>query len=165
MSSPLSFSLQKVGKPNPRPKDSELVFGRTFTDHMAIVDYSAERGWFDPRVVPYGPIALDPAAAVLHYAQEMFDGLKAFRGVDAKVRFFRIDRHCQRLHDGAEHCRKAIVAAGRIRAHAADGTDAGSGAHDVGCDRCHETIRIIPQAFIARVGPDCFRASFRILLM
>jgi branched-chain amino acid aminotransferase len=102
MSSPLSFSLQKVAKPNPRPKDTELVFGRTFTDHMAIVDYEAGRGWFDPRVVPYGPLALDPAAAVFHYAQEMFDGLKAFRGVDGKVRFFRIDRHCQRLHDGAD---------------------------------------------------------------
>ena len=102
MSSPPSFSLHRVEQPKPRPKDSELVFGRTFTDHMAIVDYEAGRGWFDPRVVPYGPLALDPAAAVLHYAQEMFDGLKAFRGVDGKVRFFRIDRHCQRLHDGAE---------------------------------------------------------------
>ena len=102
MSASPSFSLHRVEKPKPRPNDSELVFGRTFTDHMAIVDYDAERGWFDPRVVPYAPLALDPAAAVLHYAQEMFDGLKAFRGVDGKVRFFRIDRHCQRLHDGAE---------------------------------------------------------------
>ena len=51
--------------------------------------------------MPYGPLALDSAAAVLHYAQEMFDGLKAFRGVDGKVRIFRLDRHCKRLHDGA----------------------------------------------------------------
>ena len=102
MSSPPSFSFDKVDKPKPRPKDTELVFGRTFTDHMAIVDYDAERGWFDPRVVPYGPLSLDPAAAVLHYAQEMFDGLKAFRGVDGKVRLFRLDRHCKRMHDGAE---------------------------------------------------------------
>ena len=101
MSASPSFSLHKVDKPKPRPQDSELVFGRTFTDHMAIVDYDAERGWVDPRVVPYAPLALDPAAAVFHYAQEMFDGLKAFRGVDGQVRFFRIDRHCQRLHDGA----------------------------------------------------------------
>src|SRR5579863_3267231 len=69
MSSSPSFELRRVDKPKPRPKDSELVFGRTFTDHMAIVDYDAERGWFDPRVVPYGPLALDPAAAVFHYAQ------------------------------------------------------------------------------------------------
>src|SRR6266576_984550 len=100
---PLSpFAVELARERKPRPKDAELVFGRTFTDHMAIVDYEADRGWFDPRVVPYGPLALDPAAAVLHYAQEMFDGLKAFRGVDRKVRFFRIDRHCRRLHDGAE---------------------------------------------------------------
>ena len=101
MSTP-PFTIRKVDKPNPRPKDSELVFGRTFTDHMAIVDYDADRGWYDPRIVPYAPLSLDPAAAVFHYAQEMFDGLKAFRGADGKVRFFRIDRHCKRLHDGAE---------------------------------------------------------------
>jgi branched-chain amino acid aminotransferase len=68
---------------------------------MALVDYDEGRGWFDPRVVPYGPLSLDPAAAVLHYAQSMFDGLKAYRGVDEKIRFFRLDRHCRRLHDGA----------------------------------------------------------------
>jgi branched-chain amino acid aminotransferase len=102
MSASPSFELRRVEKPKPRPKDSELVFGHTFTDHLAIVDYDAERGWFDPRVVPYGPLSLDPAAAVLHYAQEMFDGLKAFRGADGKVRLFRVDRHCQRLHDGAD---------------------------------------------------------------
>jgi branched-chain amino acid aminotransferase len=86
----------------PRPKDTELVFGRTFTDHMAMIDYEATRGWHDPRVVPYGPLALDPASAVLHYGQAMFEGLKAFRGADGKVRLFRVDRHCRRMHDGAD---------------------------------------------------------------
>jgi branched-chain amino acid aminotransferase len=101
MSSP-PFSLKVSTARKPRPKDSELGFGKVFTDHMALVDYESERGWFDPRVVPYGPLSLDPAAAVLHYAQEMFDGLKAFRGADGRVRFFRLDRHCRRLHDGAD---------------------------------------------------------------
>jgi branched-chain amino acid aminotransferase len=54
-------------------------FGTAFTDHMVEIDFDADRGWHDPRVVPYGPIALDPAAAVLHYAQEIFEGLKAYR--------------------------------------------------------------------------------------
>lgn len=99
--SPPPFALHLAAKRSQRPPDGELVFGRSFTDHMAIVDYDAERGWFDPRIVPYGPLALDPAAAVLHYAQTMFDGMKAFRGDDGKIRFFRIDRHCRRLHDGA----------------------------------------------------------------
>ena len=100
MSSP-PFALQLATKLGRRPPDGELVFGRVFTDHMALCDYDDERGWYDPRVVPYGPLSLDPAAAVLHYAQSMFDGLKAYRGVDGKIRFFRLDRHCRRLHDGA----------------------------------------------------------------
>jgi branched-chain amino acid aminotransferase len=109
MPSTPSFKVQLAATRKPRPKDSDLVFGRTFTDHMAIVDWESERGWFDPRVVPYGPFSLDPAAAVFHYAQEMFDGLKAFRGADGKVRFFRLDRHCKRMHDGGERlCIPAI---------------------------------------------------------
>lgn len=99
---PTTFAVKPAAERKARPKDSELVFGRTFTDHMAIVDYDAARGgWVDPRVVPYGPLALDPAAAVLHYSQALFDGLKAFRGADGRVRVFRLDRHCRRMHDGA----------------------------------------------------------------
>jgi branched-chain amino acid aminotransferase len=109
MSPSPSFNLQLAATRKPRPKDSELVFGRTFTDHMAVADWESERGWFDPRIVPYGPFSLDPAAAVFHYAQEMFDGLKAFRGADGKIRFFRLDRHCKRMHDGGERlCIPAI---------------------------------------------------------
>jgi branched-chain amino acid aminotransferase len=108
----------------PRPKDTDLAFGRTFTDHMALIDYDADRGWYDPRVVPYGPLALDPAAAVLHYGQAMFEGLKAFRGADGKVGLFRVDRHCRRMADGAgrlcmpsvdiELMREAILALVRV---------------------------------------------------
>jgi branched-chain amino acid aminotransferase len=105
MSSPSpspTFAVNLASARKPRPKDAELVFGRTFTDHMAIIDYDADRGgWFDPRVVPYGPLTLDPAAAVLHYGQELFDGLKAFRGADGKVRVFRLDRHAKRMGGGA----------------------------------------------------------------
>jgi branched-chain amino acid aminotransferase len=103
------FAVTTTTARRSRPKDSELVFGRTFTDHMAIVDYEADRGWFDARVVPYGPLTLDPAAAVLHYGQELFDGLKAFRGADGKVRLFRAERHAKRMHDGgARLCMPAI---------------------------------------------------------
>ena len=108
MSSP-PFALHLATARKPHPKDGELAFGRVFTDHMALVDYEAGRGWTNPRVVPYAPLALDPAAAVLHYAQSMFDGLKAFRGADGRIRFFRLDRHCRRLHDGADRlCIPAI---------------------------------------------------------
>lgn len=93
----------------PRPKDTELVFGRVFTDHMALIDYEDGRGWLDPRIVPYGPLSLDPAAAVLHYGQELFDGMKAFRGADNRIRLFRADRHCRRMSEGAARlCMPAI---------------------------------------------------------
>jgi branched-chain amino acid aminotransferase len=106
---PPPFTHQLASVRKPRPKDSELAFGRVFTDHMALVDYDAQRAWHNGRIVPYGPLSMDPAAAVFHYAQEMFDGLKAFRGSDGQIRFFRLDRHCRRMHDGAERlCIPAI---------------------------------------------------------
>ena len=68
---------------------------------MFLADFQEEKGWYDPRVEPYGPIPLDPAAAVLHYAQAVFDGLKAFRGVDGKVRLFRPQKHIERMNNSA----------------------------------------------------------------
>jgi branched-chain amino acid aminotransferase len=85
----------------PKPRDSELGFGQVFTDHMFLADFQDEKGWYDPRIEPYGPIPLDPAAAVLHYAQAIFDGLKAFRGVDGKVRLFRPQKHVERLNNSS----------------------------------------------------------------
>jgi branched-chain amino acid aminotransferase len=85
-----------------RPKDRDLGFGQVFTDHMFLADFQEEKGWYDPRVEPYGPIPLDPAAAVLHYAQGIFDGLKAFRGQDGKVRLFRPQKHIERMNNSAK---------------------------------------------------------------
>jgi branched-chain amino acid aminotransferase len=85
----------------PKPRDQELGFGQIFTDHMFVADFQEEKGWYDPRVEPYGPLALDPAAAVLHYAQGIFDGLKAFRGADGKVRLFRLQKHVERMNASA----------------------------------------------------------------
>ena len=65
------------------------------------MDWAAGQGWHDPRIAPYGPIALDPAAAALHYGQEMFEGLKAFRGSDGVLRLFRLDTHVARMGRGA----------------------------------------------------------------
>jgi branched-chain amino acid aminotransferase len=92
-----------------RPKDADLVFGRVFTDHMAVADWDEAKGFSDPRVVPYGNFSMDPASAVFHYGQEIFDGLKAFRTADGRVRLFRADRHCRRLSEGAARlCMPAI---------------------------------------------------------
>jgi branched-chain amino acid aminotransferase len=76
-------------------------FGRYHTDHMVSIDYTAGRGWHDARVVPYGPIELDPSAIVLHYAQEVFEGLKAYRWKDGTVVSFRPDANAARLRSSA----------------------------------------------------------------
>ncbi|BBY53263.1 branched-chain amino acid aminotransferase [Mycobacterium koreense] len=72
-------------------------FGRYHTDHMVSISYSADRGWHDARVLPYGPIELDPSAIVLHYAQEVFEGLKAYRWADGSVVSFRPEANAARL--------------------------------------------------------------------
>lgn len=88
--------------PRQKPADASLSFGKVLTDHMFMMNYTAGKGWHDPRVVPYGPISLDPATQVLHYGQAIFDGLKAFRGEDGQIRLFRAQRHAERLNKSAK---------------------------------------------------------------
>ena len=71
-------------------------FGRHFTDHMVDICWSARGSWHRPRVQPYGPIALDPAAAVLHYGQEIFEGMKAYRHEDGSIWTFRPEANAAR---------------------------------------------------------------------
>ncbi len=97
----LNIRVQKTSNPKAKPAAGKLGFGQYFSDHMFVVDYLPEQGWVDPRIVPYGPLSLDPAASVLHYGQAMFEGMKAFCGVDQKMRLFRPDFHCGRLARGA----------------------------------------------------------------
>ncbi len=93
-----SFPVKHTTAPKARPADDTLRFGEVFTDHMFMMEYHDGRGWHDPRIVPYAPLSLDPACCVLHYAQAVFDGLKAFRGTDGAVRIFRGDKHAARLN-------------------------------------------------------------------
>ena len=85
-----------------KPDSSTLVFGQSMTDHMFLVDYDAGRGWHDPRIVPYGPLQIDPAAKVLHYAEEIFEGLKAYRTADGTLQLFRPDCNIERMNNSAE---------------------------------------------------------------
>src|SRR5437899_7527747 len=93
-----AIRITKTANKKQRPKDKDLAFGTVFTDHMFVVDFQEEKGWYDPRVEPYAPLSLDPATAVLHYGQSLFEGLKAFRGTDGKIRLFRPQKHVERLN-------------------------------------------------------------------
>ncbi len=80
--------------------DGPLPFGQLRTDHMFLMDYEEGR-WVDPRIVPYGPLSLPPGAVVLHYAQEIFEGAKAFLHDDGEIHAFRIDKNAARLNRSA----------------------------------------------------------------
>jgi branched-chain amino acid aminotransferase len=96
MSEPIRITRTTTKKE--RPKDKDLAFGTVFTDHMFVANFEEEKGWYDPRIEPYAPLPLDPATAVLHYGQGLFEGLKAFRGRDGTIRLFRPDKHVERLN-------------------------------------------------------------------
>jgi len=85
--------------PKNKPTDqTKLGFGEYFTDHMFIMPYDKGQGWHDPQILPYGPISLDPAAMVLHYGQEVFEGLKAYRTKDGRILLFRPEENFKRLN-------------------------------------------------------------------
>jgi len=102
-------TLQFLRKPNPEAlgelERMEILadpgFGKHFTDHMVDICWSAKGGWHRPRVQPYGPIALDPAAAVLHYGQEIFEGMKAYRHADGSIWTFRPEANAERMQRSA----------------------------------------------------------------
>ena len=82
--------------------ESKLFFGRIFTDRMFMVEWKVERGWFDARIEPYAPFVLDPACMVLHYAQEIFEGLKAYKWQDCSIALFRPEMNARRFIRSAE---------------------------------------------------------------
>ena len=100
----MNITITKTTHPGTLPPSDQLGFGTVFTDHMFLMDYSADKGWHDARVVPYGPITMSPAASVLHYGTEVFEGMKAYRRPDGDVQLFRpwenvarLNRSCERL--------------------------------------------------------------------
>lgn len=102
---PLEFTVKRNANPaNDEVRANILAdpgFGRHPTDHMVSVLYTGELGWHDAQVIPYGPIELDPSAIVLHYAQEIFEGLKAYRWADGSIVSFRPEANAARLRASA----------------------------------------------------------------
>jgi len=85
-----------------KPRDeTRLGFGDIFTDHMFIMEYADGQGWVNPRIEPYGPLSIDPAAMGLHYGQEIFEGLKAYSGAGGEIYLFRARENFERMNNSA----------------------------------------------------------------
>lgn len=99
----MNISIELTKSPKTKPaKDANLGFGNIFTDHMFVMSYNKSEGWHSPKIVPYAPISLDPAAMILHYGQEVFEGLKAYHTDDNRVLLFRPDENFKRLNSSNE---------------------------------------------------------------
>lgn len=93
-----NIRVEKNMNPKQKPDERKLAFGKVFTDHMFVMDYNPTDGWNDPRIVPYGPLSMDPSTCVLHYGQGIFEGLKAYYTVNGHIVLFRPNKNIERLN-------------------------------------------------------------------
>lgn len=94
----LQIKIEKTKFPKQKPDQNNLGFGQYFTDHMFIMNYTEGKGWHDPRIVPYGPLTLDPSTMVFHYGQAIFEGLKAYKTKEGKILLFRPIKNMERIN-------------------------------------------------------------------
>ncbi|TFJ94174.1 branched-chain amino acid aminotransferase [Lentibacillus salicampi] len=100
-----------------KPQADQLEFGRIFTDHMFLMDFTDDKGWHDPRIVPYEPLSIDPSAMVFHYGQSVFEGMKAYRTPDEDAQLFRPQRNFKRMnHSNSRLCIPPIDEAFALKA-------------------------------------------------
>lgn len=92
-----------------KPDSKNLGFGKHFTDHMFEMDYTIEKGWHNFRIVPFGPISLSPSSFVFHYAQEAFEGMKAYKSKEGKILLFRPEKNAKRLQSSCERLCMATI--------------------------------------------------------
>lgn len=95
----MEIKIERAKTLKEKPDQAHLGFGKYFTDHMFVYDWDSEKGWHDARIVPYAPIEMDPATMVLHYAQETFEGLKAYRDPEGNVQLFRPEMNAKRMRN------------------------------------------------------------------
>ena len=93
----MDIKITKTAHPKEKPDQKALGFGKYMSDHMFLMDYTEGIGWHDARIVPYAPIPMDPGAVALHYAQETFEGLKAYRTAEGKIQLFRPEMNARRM--------------------------------------------------------------------
>ena len=92
-----------------KPDQKKLGFGKYFADYMFTMDYDEGIGWHDATIRPYGPIEMNPATVVLHYAQETFEGLKAYRRADGQIQLFRPEMNARRMINSNERLCMATI--------------------------------------------------------
>ncbi len=95
----MKITIKKADTLKQKPDEDNLGFGTNFTDHMFIMDYEKGQGWYDPRIVPYGPIEIPPSMSTFHYGQAVFEGMKAYRGPEGQILLFRPEENMKRLNN------------------------------------------------------------------
>ena len=98
----MEITVRKTTAPKQKPSMDGIPFGTYYSDHMFLMNYTAGTGWHDARIVPYGPLELEPTTMVLHYAQEIFEGLKAYRTAEGRIQLFRPIENIRRMNHSAE---------------------------------------------------------------
>ncbi len=98
----MNIEIIKTNTPKEKPDSANLGFGKIFSDHMFVMDYSREEGWKNARIIPFGKFEIHPASTVLHYGSEIFEGLKAYRRADGEVQLFRPIENIRRMNNSAE---------------------------------------------------------------
>lgn len=93
-----NFTFSEVMTKKPKPLGKQLQFGKYFTDHMFVMEYHHQKGWYDGKIIPYQPLTLDPASMIFHYGQTVFEGLKAYKTKDGEARLFRPEENIKRLN-------------------------------------------------------------------
>ena len=96
------ISVTLTRTPKTKPAGPNIPFGVIMTDHMFLMNYDREQGWHNPRIEPYGPFQIDPTCMVLHYAQEVFEGMKAYRDSEGHIRLFRPEENFKRFNSSCE---------------------------------------------------------------
>lgn len=98
----MKINVIKTQTPKVKPDPNALGFGKHFTDHMFVMDYIKGQGWVNPQIMPYQPLPMDPACMVFHYAQEIFEGLKAYKTADGGIQLFRPFDNIRRMNESGD---------------------------------------------------------------